>query len=51
MGKSFLFLGKYLIAIIEAKAIRLSTSEGICTALECQPGDKLKYRRNEETHD
>ena len=27
-----------------AKAIRLSTLEGICTALECQPGDILEYR-------
>lgn len=28
----------------EAKAIRLSTLEGICRALQCQPGDILEYR-------
>jgi putative transcriptional regulator len=27
-----------------ARAIRLSTSEAICKALECQPGDILEYR-------
>ena len=27
----------------KAKAIRLSTLEGICEALECQPGDILEY--------
>lgn len=26
-----------------AKAIRLSTLEAICEALECQPGDILEY--------
>ncbi|HZG57496.1 helix-turn-helix transcriptional regulator [Paenibacillus sp.] len=26
-----------------AKAIRLSTLEAICKALECQPGDLLEY--------
>lgn len=29
-----------------AKAIRLSTLEAICKALECQPGDILEYKRN-----
>ena len=29
----------------KAKAIRLSTLEGICEALDCQPGDILEYRR------
>lgn len=29
----------------KAKAIRLSTLEAICKALECQPGDLLEYRR------
>lgn len=29
----------------KAKAIRLSTLEAICEALECQPGDILEYRR------
>ena len=28
----------------KAKAVRLSTLEGICRALECQPGDVLEYR-------
>lgn len=27
----------------KAKAIRLSTLESICKALECQPGDILEY--------
>ena len=29
----------------KAKAIRLSTLEAICKALECQPGDILEYNR------
>ena len=28
----------------KAKAIRFSTLEAICIALECQPGDILEYR-------
>lgn len=28
----------------KAKAIRFSTLEGICNALQCQPGDILEYR-------
>lgn len=28
----------------KAKAVRLSTLEAICKALECQPGDLLEYR-------
>jgi len=28
-----------------AKAIRLSTLEAICKALDCQPGDILEYKR------
>jgi putative transcriptional regulator len=28
----------------KAKAIRLSTLESICEALDCQPGDLLEYR-------
>lgn len=28
----------------KAKAIRLSTLEAICSALDCQPGDILEYR-------
>lgn len=29
----------------KAKAIRLSTLEAICKALDCQPGDILEYRK------
>lgn len=29
----------------KARAIRFSTLEAICDALECQPGDILEYRR------
>ncbi|WP_102275306.1 helix-turn-helix domain-containing protein [Cytobacillus massiliigabonensis] len=32
----------------KAKAIRLTTLEAICKALECQPGDILEYRNDEE---
>ena len=28
----------------KAKAIRFSTLEAICKALECQPGDLLEYK-------
>ncbi len=28
----------------KAKAIRFSTLEAICNALECQPGDILEYK-------
>lgn len=28
----------------KAKAIRLSTLEAICAALDCQPGDLLEFR-------
>jgi putative transcriptional regulator len=30
----------------KAKAIRLSTLEAICNALQCQPGDLLEYRED-----
>jgi putative transcriptional regulator len=29
----------------KAKAIRFSTLEAICVALDCQPGDLLEFRR------
>jgi putative transcriptional regulator len=29
----------------KARAIRFSTLEAVCTALECQPGDILEYRK------
>jgi len=31
----------------KAKAIRLSTLEAICEALECQPGDILEYNEKD----
>ncbi len=31
----------------KAKAVRLSTLEAICQALDCQPGDILEYQRND----
>ena len=31
----------------KAKAIRLSTLESLCKALECQPGDLLEYAPDE----
>ncbi|MBX3060268.1 MAG: helix-turn-helix transcriptional regulator [Anaerolineae bacterium] len=31
----------------KAKAIRFSTLEGICKALDCQPGDILEYKADE----
>lgn len=30
----------------KAKAIRFSTLEAICKALNCQPGDILEYKEN-----
>jgi putative transcriptional regulator len=32
----------------KAKAIRFSTLEAICKALDCQPGDILEYRNDEK---
>ena len=32
----------------KAKAIRFSTLEAICKALDCQPGDLLRWEREEE---
>lgn len=32
----------------KAKAVRFSTLEAICKALDCQPGDVLEYREDEE---
>ncbi|MDN3498854.1 helix-turn-helix transcriptional regulator [Microbacterium sp. APC 3898] len=32
----------------KAKAVRLSTLEAICKALDCQPGDVLEYRPEED---
>lgn len=33
----------------KAKAIRFSTLEAICKALDCQPGDILEYRNDEDS--
>lgn len=30
----------------KAKAVRFSTLEALCRALECQPGDILEYRED-----
>ena len=32
----------------KAKAVRFSTLEAICRALDCQPGDLLEYAQDEE---
>jgi putative transcriptional regulator len=32
----------------KARAIRFSTLEAICEALQCQPGDLLEFRRTQE---
>jgi putative transcriptional regulator len=32
----------------KAKAVRFSTLEAICAALDCQPGDILEYTPDEE---
>lgn len=32
----------------KAKAVRFSTLEAICKALECQPGDILEYKDEED---
>jgi putative transcriptional regulator len=34
----------------KAKAIRLSTLEAICKALQCQPGDILEYNPDGQEH-
>ncbi|SHJ46512.1 helix-turn-helix domain-containing protein [Parasporobacterium paucivorans] len=31
----------------KAKAVRFSTLEAICRALDCQPGDIMEYRKDE----
>jgi putative transcriptional regulator len=33
----------------KAKAIRFSTLEAVCKALNCQPGDILEFQKEEET--
>ena len=31
----------------KAKAVRFSTLEALCAALDCQPGDILEYKKEE----
>ena len=31
----------------KARAVRFTTLEAICEALDCQPGDLLEYRKSE----
>jgi putative transcriptional regulator len=31
----------------KARAVRFSTLEAICEALDCQPGDLLEYRKSQ----
>lgn len=33
----------------KAKAIKLSTLDAICKALECQPGDILEYKEDDKS--
>ncbi len=35
----------------KAKAIRFSTLEAICVALDCQPGELLEFRREVQAND
>ena len=35
----------------KAKAIRFSTLQAICAALDCQPGDLLQFRRDDRQDD
>lgn len=32
----------------KARAVKISTLQKLCEALDCQPGDLLEYRRNSE---
>lgn len=34
----------------KAKAVKISTLEAICEALDCQPGDILAYEKKNETN-
>jgi putative transcriptional regulator len=35
----------------KARAIRFSTLEAICEALSCQPGDILRFEREQAAHE
>lgn len=32
----------------KAKAVRFSTLEALCKALDCQPGDVLEYKKDDD---
>lgn len=32
----------------KAKALRITTLDSLCRALDCQPGDLLEYRQDEQ---
>ena len=34
-----------------AKAVRFSTLDAICKALDCQPGDILEWQKEDEQHE
>ena len=34
----------------KAKALKISTLAKLCEALDCQPGDLLEYRKDEQNH-
>lgn len=35
----------------KAKAVRFSTLEALCKALQCQPGDILEFREEDDPND
>jgi putative transcriptional regulator len=35
----------------KAKAVRFSTLEALCRALDCQPGDLLEYEKEEKRYE
>ncbi len=41
-------MGGVLLKNNKARAVRFSTLEAICKALDCQPGDILEYVPEEE---
>ena len=40
-------LAKEVLKNNKAKAVRLSTLDAVCKALQCQPGDILEYAEDE----
>lgn len=37
-----------ILKTVKAKAVRFSTLEAICRALDCQPGDVLEYSEKQQ---